>query len=140
MKSSIERTVSPAAVSSLAVPPVETISIAELGEAAREVDDPGLVGHRQQRALDPHLAGLGHGRPPLIGRDDSPATTTRRGLAGSNETAPRAISAHGLGEQLVLDRLQGGVDGDLVARVGQLERALQDDRPAVDPLVDEVDA
>ena len=30
----------------------------EVGEAAREVDDAALVGDRQQRAADAHLAGL----------------------------------------------------------------------------------
>ena len=43
-----------------------------------------------------------------IGADDTSATrsATRRGLAGSSRTASRAISAHRLAQQLVLDRAQ----------------------------------
>ena len=39
----------------------------------------------------------------------------------------------------MLDRLQAGVDRAGIARVGQLDRALEDDRARVDPFIDEVD-
>jgi hypothetical protein len=38
---------------------------AELAQTAREVDDAGLVRHRQQCAPDAHLAGLGQAPPPI---------------------------------------------------------------------------
>ena len=52
MKSSIERTSRPASASCDAVPPVETSSTPRSAETAGELDDPALVGDRQQRAAD----------------------------------------------------------------------------------------
>ena len=55
VRSEIERTGRPASASARAVPPVEIELDAELGEPARELDDPGLVGDRQQRPGHLHL-------------------------------------------------------------------------------------
>ena len=66
-----------------------------------EVDDPALVGDRQQRAPDADLARLGH-RPGTLR-----ARATWRGLPGSTVDARRGRSAATTaGEQLVLERAQ----------------------------------
>src|SRR5437588_4453322 len=46
--------------------------------------------------------------------------------------------AHGAGQQVVLDLVDLPLDGVDVPRIGKLERTLEDDRAAVDALVDEV--
>ncbi len=59
VRSSIGRTGTPASASALAVPPVETISTPNsVDERAAELDDAGLVGDRDERALD---GDVGHG-------------------------------------------------------------------------------
>ena len=59
VKSSMARTSMPASVELLRGAARRDDLDAELGEAAGEVDDPALVGDRQQRAADPDGAGLG---------------------------------------------------------------------------------
>ena len=61
---------------------------AELGEPAGEVDEPALVGHRQERPAHLHLAGLHHpGRLRVSLRHRAPVT-----WRPSTSTAPAAIS------------------------------------------------
>ena len=67
---------------------------AELGQAAREVDDPALVGHRQQRAADADLARLGHPGAPYSGHQRRHADAPR--VLGSTATAPRGDQPDGL--------------------------------------------
>ena len=116
---------------------------AQLRQPAGEVDDPRLVRDRQQRALHAHLARLRHAIASIEARTipaHGASTSTRRGWAGSSRTAPRAISAHRLGQQFVLERAQRRrAPRPRRGRVRQLDRALEDDRPGVDALVDEVD-
>ena len=107
---------------------------AELGQAAREVDDAALVGDRQQRAADPDLAGLRHRRrAPYSGR-------TRRG-AGRRDRRDGAARRSAATRRSSSSCSSGRSASRTAARVGgvrQLDRALGDDRPGVDALVDEV--
>ena len=129
------------------MPPVETISIPSSARPRANSTSAGLVGHREQRTGYLDLAG-GNGaqsrvrcsvRPLHDGLGLYRSITTRRGLAGSKLTAPRGEQPDRLGEQLVLDRVQALEHRVRIARVGQLDRALQDHRPGVDAPVDEVD-
>src|SRR3954469_14976809 len=132
------RTVSPASVSSWAVPPVETISIPSSARPPAKAAIPVLSEtDRSARwirtspscvtAADPSSGGT-------IASDDDAAR-----VRGVERHRTASDQPDRLGEQLVLDRLQRRVDRVRVGRVRQLDRALEDDRPAVDPLVDEVD-
>src|SRR3954469_7163788 len=132
------RTVSPAAVSSLAVPPVETISIPSSARPRAKSTIPVLSetdsSARWIRTSPGCVTAAGPSSGGTIASDDDAA---RVGGVERHRTA--GDQPDRLGEQLVLDRLQRRVDGVRVGRVRQLDRALEDDRPAVDPLVDEVD-
>ena len=91
----------------------------EVGQAARELDDAGLVGHRQQRPADLR-AGRGFGGQ-LDGihvfRGCHAADSTDRGWGGRADQHPARVGRieadrtvrdqhHGLHQQLVLDRMQ----------------------------------
>src|ERR1700754_3861296 len=52
---------------------------------------------------------------------------------------PARDQADGLGKQVVLERAQRLANLVRGGRIRKLERALEDDRPGVHPLVDEVD-
>ena len=118
---------------------------AQLGEAAGEVDDAGLVGDREQRAPDPDLPGRGDRLRSAVGASTS--VMRCRGSYGSDRRAARvgrveADRAAGdqpdrLGQQLVLDRHAAARTRRRRARVRQLERP-EGDRAGVDALVDEV--
>ena len=136
---------------------------AQLGEAAGELDDPVLVGDRQQRPAHAHLTGrralhpgwaiplrgrcghnvafLEHPQQPIPRPSGSPrqhrCDATR--VLGVDRAARRARTAHGLRQQRVLERAQRGEHLVGLARVRQLDRALQDHRAGVDAGVDEVD-
>ena len=64
--------------------------------------------------------------------------TTRRGLAGVQPDRPAGDQPDGLDQQLVLDGMQPLQDRVGVGGIGELERALEDDRAGVDAAVDEV--
>ena len=133
MKSSIARTASPASAQLARGAAGRDELDAEAGEATGEVGDPALVGDRQQRAAHADIPRLRH--PPAPYRSHHHAARVvrvrRDGAAGDQP--------HDLGQQLVLERLQGRAHGGGVRRVGQLDGALGDDRARVDALVDEVD-
>ena len=118
----------------------------ELGETAGELDDPGLVGDREQRPRDLDLAGATgpsdstRWMPCSIPVSDSTGRQALAvGLAGSNRTAPRAISRTASGSSSCSIGCSRSSTSSALAGVRQLDRALQDDRPGVDALVDEVD-
>src|SRR3954470_9233385 len=133
VKSAIPRTSIPAASSSRAVPPVETISI------------PSSLSPRANSTI-----------PVLSDTDHSArATCTSPGLAKwalatASSTAPRlSVDDHATtldshhaacdevdraGEQLVLDRPQPVVDGLRIGGLGDLHRPLEDHRAAVHAL------
>ena len=136
----------PASASSRAVPPVETISIpssaspranstipvlSETDSSARRTRGPMSAADRDRGR---HGLDVGFHRRELYR-----SMTTRRGLPGSTLTAPRAIRPTASGEQLVLHRVQAAQHLTGILGLRQLDRALEDDRPGVDPAVDEVD-
>ena len=135
---------------------------AELAQAAGEVDDPGLLGDRQQRAAHPHGAGrgalagrrLGSCRMPRLesiqpvrsrgdrllvagggGRDRARGAGSR----GRVRSAPRANRRTASGSSVCSSGRSACSTSLGVARVGQLAGALQDHGAAVDAGVDEVD-
>src|SRR5437764_6762837 len=127
----------PASARCFAVPPVETIwtpsswrpraksAIPRLSEtviSARAIrTSPGAVTSYSPAVptsvIDDHPARIGRVDPHLAQRDQ----------------------ADHFGQQLVLDLVNQVLDGGDVARIRKLERPLEDDRAAVDTLVDEVD-
>ena len=116
----------------------------QLRQAAGELDDPRLVGDRQQRAPDlrpdlPHgRRGGGHGID--VGVHDERlyrAITTRRGLPGSKLTAPRASRpTASTSSSCSTGRRRSSTSAG--SGVGQLDGALEDHRSGVDAAVDEV--
>ena len=60
------------------------------------------------------------------------------GVAGVAAQAPRRHQRDGARQKLVLDRAQARADRGRIACVGQLDRALEHDRPGVHARVDEV--
>src|SRR6476469_3848620 len=132
VKSEIARTSMPASSSSRAVPPVDTISM------------PRPASPRAKSTM------------PVLSETDSnarrirtsPGWVTPRNLS-VDQDAPRVVgvapdrpggdAADRLAQQLVLVRAQRVVDLVLRRRVGQVDRVLEDDRPRVHALVDEVD-
>src|SRR4051812_37977484 len=127
----------PSAASSLAVPPVETISTPSsvrprakstrprlsevVRRARRTATSPGAVDCIAPSValaiLDPHDAGI-------LGVDPDPSG---------------GYQPHRAGQQPVLDLVYPLLDLGDVARIRKLERLLQDDRPAVHGLLDVVD-
>ena len=96
----------------------------ELGQAARELHEPALVGHGQQRAPDAHLAGLdrldgvwlsGLRHRPLL--DQHP-----RGIRGVDAHRPARDQAHGPRQQPVLDRVNRLLDRVDVAQDTEARR------------------
>ena len=156
VKSSIERTAIACAIELAGGAAGRDDLHAELREAVGELDDPALVGHRQQRPAHPHLARrraldpgatLGHDvafgahcQQP-IPRPHGPPRDRRSSCAGSRgrRAARRARTAR---PPAAAARARAGAAPPAprrVARVRQLDRALQDHRPGVDAGVDEVD-
>src|SRR3954452_11063781 len=132
VKSVMERTARPAPSSSRDVPPVETIStpssssprakstipvLSETDSSARRIrTSPGWV-TRGNLSVDED--------PPRV-----------RGVPSDT---PRGQHPDRLRQQRVLHRLQRATDLRRVRRVRQVDGALEDDRPGVHALVDEVD-
>ena len=117
---------------------------AERREPARELDDARLVRHRQQRAPHPHLARLNH-RLHRVADDtwsdiaDS-SDQTRRGWAGSEPDGAAGDQPHRLAVSSSCSIGRSASRTSSASRgLRQLDRALEDDRPGVDALVDEVD-
>ena len=153
MKSSIGRTAIPAADELPGGAAGGDDLHPQLHQAAREVHDAPLVGDREQRARHAHLArprergaveSATGGRPSgrSIGNHPDPGGALAHHhpprMAGLQADRPARDEPHRLGQQLVLQRAQGRAHLVGVARAGELERALEDDRAAVDALVDEV--
>ena len=118
---------------------------AQLGQAAGELDDPGLVGYRQERPRNPYLCrGC---RPEGAHRCALRVITARlyrsdqhlAGTLGVDADRPRGDQADGLRQQLMLDRMQRLEDLVGVAGAGQLDRSLENHRARVDAAVDEMD-
>ena len=143
----------PAFSSSRAVPPVEMISIAQVGEAAGELTDAGLVGDRQKRSGNLDLAG-GDGRRRRHGLGalvhvtrDSSEIAHLRAAADDHPPGVLRIGPHGsvgdeadrLGQQFMLDRVQPIEHVGGIGRLRELDRALENDGAAVDPVINEVD-
>src|SRR4051794_40112914 len=115
VKSLIARTVIPASSSSRAVPPVETISMPSSASPCAK------------------------STRPVLSETDSSArliSTSPGWVTGG--TLPIEAEHHGA-EQLVLERPDGGHDVVGRRRVRELDRALGDDPPGVDALVEVVD-
>ena len=122
------------------MPPVETISTPSSAQPARELHQPALVRHAQERAPDAHLARARTVSTAGCRRLSHPASTrTSRGFAGSSDTRPAAISRTARGSSRCSTSWNALADRRDVAMVGEVERFLKQDRAAVHALVDEVD-
>src|SRR5215213_2207931 len=134
VKSSIARTLRPAASSACAVPPVDTSSIPRASSPLAKSTMPVLSDTESTARRIRTSPGC------VTGADDR---------SGSNEHAPwvGGVDADGvagdqtdrLAQQLVLDRAQRVADRLGLRGRREVDRALQDDRAGVDALVDEVD-
>ena len=103
---------------------------AELGEPAREVHEPALVGHRQQRAPDPHLARRDRLRAALsLARHLSTRTQPR--VVRVERHAARGDQPHGTRQQPVLDLVDSLLDLGDPARIG---RSSNDSCKTIGPL------
>ena len=128
------------------MPPVETISTPSSARPRAKSTMPRLVGHRQQRPAHAHLAGRGaldpgaasarRARSEAMRRaypSPAPSAADRRsraaGCSGSRAQRAAREQAHGLAAAA---RARAGAAPRAprsgVARVGQLDRALQDHR------------
>src|SRR5947208_14898748 len=123
--------------SSRAVPPVETSSTPNSSSPRPKSTSPRLsdtVKSARRRWTSPGAAGsaplcsvvfaIDQNEPWVVWVETQPA---------------RGDQPHSLRKQPVLNPVYALLDLRDVGRVGKLERFLQDDRHAVDPLVDEVD-
>src|SRR3954451_18135507 len=134
--SSIARVSMPASARCLAVPPVETISTPrerrQRANSAMPVLSETVISARLTRTSPGAVTSTSEAAcTSLI--DDHP-TRTR----GIDRDLPPGYETYGFRQQLVLDLVHLLLyDGD-VPRIGKLERPLEDDRAAVDALVDEM--
>src|SRR4051794_7290758 len=136
VRSVTERTSSPPSESARAVPPVEISSTPSSARPRAKSTTPRLSETEMsaRRTLtSPGAIGSVAVRSAIVGNID-PARMLGIAADGTRRNRP-----HRLGQQLVLDRAQRGMNRRRIARVRQLDRALEDDRPRVDALVDEVD-
>ena len=132
-------TSSPASRSAAAVPPVERISTPSAGQALGEVGDPGLVGDRDQRPAHPDRAVARRSRSRVSAAGLTHRSTTARGSLGVDPNPALRDHADRLRVELVLDRVDRLLELLAVALGRHRHLALEDHRPGVDPLVDEVD-
>ena len=95
-------------------------------QAAGQLDQAGLVAHREERAARDGDAGVGHDR---IERHPATVAAERAG----QERRDRS------GEQPMLDRVEPGGERGLVIGRQDRHRLLGDDRTAIQRLVDQVD-
>ena len=136
VKSSMARTSSPAASSADAVPPVEMISTPSSESPCAKSTMPVLsdtesTARRMRTSPGWVIA------PP---RDDSQRRDQHAARVGRVDADGVARDqAYRLAQQLVLDRAQRVADRGGLGRLGEVERALEDDRAGVDALIDEVD-
>src|SRR3954452_15288588 len=137
VKSSIARTSSPASARCFAVPPVETISTPssarQRANSATAVLSDTVIRARFTRTSPRAVTSTSDTvSTSLI--DDHPTW-----IRGVHTHLPPGYESYSSWQQLVLDLLDLLLhDGD-VPRIRKLECPLEDDRPAVDALVDEVD-
>src|SRR5450755_501905 len=140
VKSEIARSGTPASLSALAVPPVETISIpsstspransttpvlSDTDSSARETrTSPGAV------VGSPDIAAVSSIAMPTLPGDDH----ATRVLSVESHVTPRD-QAHRLGQQLVLDRMQPSGHVLRPGGIGNLDRTLEDDRAGVDAAI-----
>src|SRR4051794_12636227 len=134
--SSIGRVSMPASARCLAVPPVETISTPssrrQRAKSAIPVLSDTVISARWTRTSPGAETCTSEiVRTSLI--DDHP--TRFRGL---HPDLPPGYETYGLRQQFVLDFVHLLLDCGDVPRIGKVERALEDDRPAVDAFVDEM--
>ena len=112
-------------------------------QSLRELDQPALVGDRDQRPPHPQRLGLALER--RVGRNrcrgspaHPPVILTRRGFLIVDPDRSRGDQLDGAGEQPVLDRMDPLEHLLHGASVCELDRLLHEDRAGVDALVDEV--
>src|SRR3954468_8140858 len=136
-KSSMPRTSGPALSGSRAVPPVETISTPSSARPRAKSARPRLsdtVSRARRTRTSPAVAG------------SAPVGSVAPGILDPHQARVVGVGAHAPGgdeldrgrEQAMLDLMHARLDRRHVARIGEFESLLQDDRPAVDALVDEV--
>src|SRR3954467_9621398 len=135
VNSSIARTSSPASRRTAAVPPVETSSTPRPASPRANSTTPVLLetdSSARFTRTSPGwtMASIGRGR---YLDEDSP------GMLGIDADGSASDDAHGLGEDVVLEWAERMADLLGVGGVGQLDGALEDDRPGVHALVHEVD-
>src|ERR687887_965225 len=136
VRSVIERTSRPASSSARAVPPVETSSTPSSARPRAKSTIPALSETEMsaRRTLtSPGAVGSVAMRSAIGGNID----TAR--MFGIDAHGTRGDGAHRLWQELVLDRLQRRMHRAGVVGLGELDRPLEDHRPRVDALVDEVD-
>src|SRR5215210_647288 len=140
VKPSIDRTVSPASRSCAAVPPVETSSTPRAARPRANSTTPVLSDTDSSARRIRTSPGCVTSDPPS-GRDDSGSRLHPDVPRIARIEPHRAAGdpADGGAEQLVLVGAQRRLDLRRVARVRKIDGALGDDRPRVDPRVDEVD-
>src|SRR3954466_9372458 len=135
VRSVIERISRPPSESARAVPPVETSSTPSSARPRAKSTTPRLSETEisaRRTLTSPGAVGSVAVRSAIEGNID-PA-----GIFGIDTDGARGERPHSPRQQLMLDGLQGRVDRGGVGGIRQLDRALEDDRPRVDALVDEV--
>src|SRR5918992_5742756 len=125
----------PSSESSRAVPPVDTISTPSSASPRANSTSPRLS-ETESRARRTLTSPMATGPTPLaVVFILDPRDAWIVGVEGD---APSRDQAHGTRQQAMLDLVHPALHFIHRRRIGELERLLEDDRPAVHPLVHEV--